>query len=530
LLAASSAVAAAAAEENHLLAMQLAAKIAALGDGKPATSKPELLAAYEKTYGSIATVPVHWPALVRRALVCRETGDRICTQSSIAAIEKMGGANALPLDHLLEVSHFKMPVATMRALLRDSSQAAGKDLALKHGTAANAAVGSDKNAAAAATQAATAIPANTHGDEASPTIRSGAKSAAPKAAIKPLAARSLVERAGARLQKLGAGSQSGLFLNALFVAVAVSLSLAYFLYASIRSRKAVERRLLEAEQGRGEVESGDALDAHKARSEHVLSLARQETKREAEEALQAEKLRAAALLDEERARNAAVIEAANARADQAIDAYTRMSSEELEVARRQIEELRQALHVQQQRAETHSQEQELKTRRALLEAETFKEMEARLQDATSITSSELAKALERIDALQLALDSERQRSAMLEARAKQAQRAIEMFDAAEASLRDAHPARQSAELPEMRKLTEKLKSAQRAVIALHASLIATREMNTELQKQVTEAKQAADSRVLESRRSPAMRPAQESGSAAGPERGAAVVSTASNDA
>jgi hypothetical protein len=287
------------------------------------------------------------------------------------------------------------------------------------------------------------------------------------------------------------------------------------------------------------MQAGATIDAQRALAEHLRAQvkdevkreARQEAKQEADAMLRAEKLRAEALLEDERARTAAVIEAANARAEQAIDAYSRMSTGETENFQRQIEELQQALRAEQRRSEVQGKAQELKTQQALQATDAFKQMEVRLRDATAMTSSELAKALQRIDEMQLALDTEKQRSAALEAKLNGNVQTIEALRMTEARLREMLRVQQTAGVGDIRRLADKLKSAQRAAIALHASLLATRALNADLERRAGEALQAAEIRVAEARQLHAVRSEQDRGGAKAPEKDAPAVtsSIASND-
>jgi hypothetical protein len=432
-------------EENHAAVMKLAAEIAGQGGGDPAAHKSELVTDYENVYGSTSLVPNHWPALVRRALVCREIGDRVCAQSSIVAIDGMGGVDSLPLNHLLEVSRFKMPVESIRTALQAVQQAGADAVVARASAAGHDRAPAPTGAAAAGASIGAGAPA-VHAAERA-TAKAGASAKA--SAVKPAAPRSLVQRATARLKRLGGDDQSAFFLDALFVSVAISPAPAYFLFAATRTRKNVLtdataaqkimqlENLLAEEKLRTEqaielekTNSEMVMDAQKAHAEHLLK----EAQLAMAEAVGAEKARADELLRNERLRVTEVIEAANQRAEQAIDEGVQRAVTELEKSLRQIEILRQALQV------------------------------------------------------------EKEQRAVLDARTGDAARAVEALRATEARLRAEAEARanQAAQAPEVRGLTEKLHAAQRAAISLHGLLIAARARNAELESKAAEAMQAAE--------------------------------------
>jgi len=424
-------------EENHAAVLKLAAEIAGQGGGNPAAHKSALITDYENVYGSTSQVPAHWPALVRRALVCREVGDLLCVQSSIDAIEQQGGVDTLPLSHLMEVSRFKMSVETIHTALQAPHPTAGDS----H-TPSRKAVAPVVAAAPADVGAGASTSAHASGKAAS---KPAAKPVAAKtASVKP-PPRTFVQKATARLKQLGIDDQSVFFLDALFISVAISLVLAYFLFAATRSRKTLLtdasaaqqiqklENLLAAEKLRTEeavslekTNSEMVLEAQKVQAEHLLK----EAQLAMQEAIKAEKAGAEQLLRNERERVTEVIEAANKRAEQAIDTGVQAAVAELEKSLRQIEILRQALQV------------------------------------------------------------EKEQRAVIDARSGDASRAVEAMRVTEVRLRDELRSSQAAHGPEVRRLTEKLHAAQRAAISLHALLMAARARNAELESQAAQAAQA----------------------------------------
>jgi len=453
-------------------ALQLAAKIAGVDAGR-ISNKQELVVGYEIVYGKIDKIPTHWPALVRRALVCQQVEDQGCVHSSMEAINQIGGANTFALNHLFEVSRYGMSVETIRTHLRDA-----------------AAVRADAGKPAARVEAESPAPAVAPPSVSIRHVSSNESAlfsakpidppptAAGRPSIKGAAPKTLLQRGFAKLGRLGAADAAGFFLDALFITVAVSLLFAYFLFSAIRGRRAERRERLHALQKIQRLEdlrveekvrtdhelwseqlnSEVALEAQKTHADEVLRLAQhtadkalQAERQIAVEAFKAEQLRLEQIIQAERSRLAEVIKveqlkteeankAAKYRADQAIDAYDQMAARELVYAHHHNDELQEQLNAERRQRDVH----EVKMEEALEALEAFKLKEKKLLDII---------------------------------RAEQRLRASE--------------ARQAA---------EKLKAAQQAAAALQASLVATRALKADLERRADEAMRAAEVRIADARR------------------------------
>ncbi len=448
-------VAADAAEQGA--AMQLAAHIAHASFNDDHNAKLALLTDYETVYGSIDKVPTRWPALVRRTLVCQQLANRVCVRSSLEALRNQGGIDGLQLNHLFEVSRFGMTVANIHDRLLDASEEASSKVAEPTVTPTKPAAA--KKAMDPAPAAS--IPASASAQTDPPARAAVSAPPAPVAAKKP---RTLGERAAARLQKLGADDQSGYFLDALFVAVALGFVLLFGMYLAMRGRKAERIGRLQAlqevqrlenlhaeekiktdhELWSEQLKSEVAIEAQKAHAEEVLRT----VKAAADEALAAELLRFQMEQEEashafttelrrlqealraEQAKNEEVVKAAKARADQAIDAYDQMAARELVYAHKQNDDLQEALNA---------------------EKEARLALENRIADASQQLEAHKQRELRFSEAIKL-----EQRGRASEARVS----------------------------------TEKLKAAQQAAAALQASLAATRALNADLERRAEEATRA----------------------------------------
>jgi len=89
-------------ENATILAMRLATPIA----GTSTTWREGLKSAYISTYGDIDDIPKNWEALVRRTLVCDANQMAKCVDTSISALDQIGGVASLQLGNLLEVRKF----------------------------------------------------------------------------------------------------------------------------------------------------------------------------------------------------------------------------------------------------------------------------------------------------------------------------------------------------------------------------------------------------------------------------------------
>lgn len=488
-------------EQNATL--QLAGKIAQASGGDDRATRLALLTSYESVYGGIDKVPTRWPALVRRALVCQQLSNRVCMRSSVDALRKLGGPDALQLTHLFEVSRYGMSAVSIKNRLNDAEDlvsgpdAAPRPTPVEKATPAPQAAKPKNIPADAAPPAppvtvnlpATATPAEKPVPVAATEVTVKPVSEQPvRAPAKAAAPRTLTQRAAARLNKLGFEDQAGFFLDALFAAVAICLILLFLLFSSARARR-VERRLrLQAlqeiqrqEELRGEekiktdhelwseqLKSEVALEAQKAHAENVLrtvqSTADEAMKAErqrfqmeydqAAQAFNAEKRRLSEALKAEQLKTEEMVKAAKARADQAIDAYDQMAARELVYAHKQNDELQEALKAEQQLREAL----ESKVGDAMQQVEAYKQRESRWQEAVNVE--------------------------------------------------------QRGRASEARLAAEKLKAAQQAAAALQASLAATRALNADLERRADEAMKAAQVRIAEAAGAKAM-PDADQGQGAG---------------
>jgi hypothetical protein len=380
-------------------------------------SKLELISQYENVYGAIGLIPEGWPALVRRALVCQQAEDRTCVQTSMKALDKMGGIKSLKLSDLFEVTRFGMPVATVRSRLMDAEQETGSytgttDSFIKPPSAA---------------LVKEALPPSKPVISSVDTAPVAVVAPAPHPAAKEVVERAVTPREPVRPSRVGVLERSGILLVG--VLVAVSLLLGYFLISTNRARKVerIERlRALQEIQRLGDLRSEEklqadhalwteqlkaevALEAQKAYSEDVLRV----TRHAAEEAIKSDRLRAAEAFKAERLRAEEAIkaeqlkteeaaQAAKSHADQAIDAYDQMAAKELVHAHKQNDELQQALNAEKVRRET----QEQKIEEAMQAVETGKLREAQLQEAVRVEqigrASDARLAAEKLKAAQQA--------------------------------------------------------------------------------------------------------------------------------
>jgi hypothetical protein len=431
-------------EQSRASLMQLAAKIASPAETRYKDPKWGLVSSYENVYGSITRVPIKWPTLVRRVLVCQDVEDKDCVQSSMEAINKLGGIKTFPLTHLFEVSRFRMPVGTIVARIQNTAQMTGSKPD-PHSSAAVPPAIDKKDPPASALAENSAVAATITVTAARPAAKAVATKAA---AAKAVSVKTLSQKATAKLGKFGAADQSGFFLDALLIAVVIALLLVYFLFSAIRARN-IERNdrlcalqeiqrleslraeeklqtdhALWSEQLRAEV----SIEAQKAHAEELLRMAQLA----AEEALKAEQLRVEQIIQAERLKTEDAIRTAKSNADQAIDAYDQMAARELIYAHKQNDEMLEALNAEKERREA----QELKTEEALQAAEALRLNEARLLEA--IRTEQRARA------------------------------------------------------EESRQAAEKLKAAQQAAAALQASLAATRASKFELERRLDERRRATD--------------------------------------
>ncbi|HEX7642443.1 MAG TPA: hypothetical protein VF472_09605 [Burkholderiaceae bacterium] len=472
LLSSITAFAAESASEGATL--QLAAHIAHSSFSDDRNTKLALLTDYETVYGSIDKVPARWPALVRRTLVCQQLANRVCVHSSLEGLKAQGGIDGLALTHLFEVSRFGMSATNIHDRLLDASEEASSKAAEPTVTAPRAEGKKASAPLAAPAPVAATVSAPAPVPEVPPAVQTeqhpataAAAEVQSAAAPRPTAKKphTLSERAAAKLQRLGGDDSSGYFLDALFVAVALCLILAFALYLVVRSRRAerLARKLAEqevqrleslrseekikadhdlwSEQLKGEV----ALEAQKAHAEEMLRTVRTA----ADEALAAELLRFQMEQEEagmafsnelrrlqdalraEQAKNEEVVKTAKARADQAIDAYDQMAARELVYAHKQNDDLQEVLNAEKEARKVL----EMKVADALQQVEAHKQRELRLSEAIQ--------------------------------------------------------AEQRGRASEARIATEKLKAAQQAAAALQASLAATRALNADLERRAEEAVKAA---------------------------------------
>ena len=91
-------------ESTTLLAMRLATPTVATSS----IWREGLKSAYIAAYGDINDVPKNWEALVRRTLVCDANEMTKCVETSIAALDQIGGVASLQLGNLMEVRKFSM--------------------------------------------------------------------------------------------------------------------------------------------------------------------------------------------------------------------------------------------------------------------------------------------------------------------------------------------------------------------------------------------------------------------------------------
>ncbi len=445
--------------------LQLAAHIAHSSFNDDRNARLALLTDYETVYGSIDKVPARWPALVRRTLVCQQLANRVCVRSSLEALQSLGGIDGLQLSHLFEVSRFGMTVANIHERLLDASDEASS-------RAAEPTVTPVKPAEAAKTLARTAppsvapVPPSATAQSADRPAQAAASASA--TAKKP---RTFGERATARLQKLGGDEQSGYFLDALFIVVALGLVLLFVLYLALRRRKAERIGRLQAlqevqrlesllaeekiktdhELWSEQLKSEVAIEAQKAHAEEVLRMVKaaadealaaellrfQMEQEEASQAFSTELRRLQEALRAEQAKNEDVVKVAKARADQAIDAYDQMAARELVFAHKQNDDLQEAFNA---------------------------EKEAR---------------------------------AALETRVADALQQVEAYKQREARLNEVVRLEQRGRAAEARIATEKLKAAQQAAAALQAALAAMRALNADLERRAEEAVQTAQQRLAE---------------------------------
>ena len=465
--------------------LQLAAHIAHASFNDDRATRLALLTDYETVYGSIDKVPARWPALVRRTLVCQQLANRVCVRSSLEALQSQGGIDGLQLNHLFEVSRFGMTIANIHDRLLDASDEAASKAAeptvMPTKVPAKAPVEAAKKLAdsQAPAPAGQSVEQPVQGTVSTRAASAQVAPAVPTALKKP---RTLGERAAARLQKLGSDDQSGYFLDALFVAIALGLILLFALYLSARGRKAERIGRLQAlqevqrlEDLRAEekiktdhelwseqLKSEVAVEAQKAHAEEVLRT----VKHAADEALAAELLRfqmdqeEASLafstelrrlqeaLRTEQTKNEEVVKAAKTRADQAIDAYDQMAARELVYAHKQNDDLQDSLGAEKEaRAALEGRMGD-----AMQQVEAFKQRELRLNEAISLEqrgrASEARVATEKLKAaqqaaaaLQASLAATRALNADLERRAEQAERALQQrpSDAGQASVGEVAP-------------------------------------------------------------------------------------------
>ena len=471
--------------------LQLASKIAASSGGDDRATRLDLLTSYETVYGSIDKVPARWPALVRRTLVCQQLSNRICLRSSVDALQKLGGLDAIQLNHLFEVSRYGMSVASVKARLADAADLTSGDVPDGHAVKPEKAAAQLKTAADPAPSRPPARPdviATAPEEKAAPTLADVPGEASPDAAkeagqasakvldnpanpavrtaTKAAAPRTFTQRAAAKLNRLTQDDQGGFFLNALFVAFALCLILLFLWYSSARSRRAERILRLQAlqdiqrlEDQRAEdkiktdhelwseqLKSEVAIEAQKAHADNVVRAVQvaadaamkaevqrfQAQHEQAQQAFEAEKRRLGEALKAEQAKTEDLVKAAKLRADQAIDAYDQMAARELVFAHKQNDELQDALKLEQQAR----QALESKVGDALQQVEAFKQREARLQEAINVE--------------------------------------------------------QRGRASEARLAGEKLKAAQQAAAALQASLAGARAHNAELERRLAEAGRAAE--------------------------------------
>lgn len=470
-------------DQRRTQVMLLAAEIAGLGDASRMDSKSALITSYENAYGRIGRIPSRWPTLVRRALVCRKVEDRSCLQSSIEAINKLGGINKFPLTHLFEVSRLGMSVATIQAGLQDFALRTGSDAQDAHSL--------------------TFVPFAAPDGVALTTRASGGNSAhvpAPVTAAaarpesKEVAAKTIVQKVAGRLSKLGFVDRTGFFLNALFILVTVSLLLAYFLFLAMRARKAERTDRLRALQDIQRLED-----------------LRRDDKLHADHALWSEQLKGEVALETQKAHSEEILLMSQSTADAAIQAERFHAEELLKDEQLKVEQaiqahkwrVAQAIKVEQLKTEQAIKAEQLKTQEAITAAKSHTDQAIDAHDQTAVR--ELVYVHEQHDELQEALNAEKRRREAQELKTEAALQTVEALKLNETRLLEAVQAEQRARTSESRIAAEKLKAAQQAAAALHASLVAMRALKADLERRVEEAMRAAEIRIDKARQRHATR-------------------------
>lgn len=466
--------------------LQLAERIAHASNTDDRNTNLALMADYESVYGSIENVPARWPALVRRALVCQQLANRVCMRSSLEALQKEpGGMDGLPFTHLFEVSRFGLSVQAMKARLHDvAAESTKAPLSEKRDAApvASAKVSpatterkpvlsediSESNPPVAPPKVAVI-------DGAKPAAVETAKPAPAHPAAKlPAPARTLSQRATAKLSKLGLEDQAGYFLDALFVAVVVCLVLLFMLYSSGRSRKAERAMRLQAMQEIQRLE--EARDEEKIRTDHELW---------------SEQLKSEVALEAQKTHAAEVLKMVQAAADEALQAEMQrfMMDQEANEAAFNVEKRRliEALRFEQSKTDDLVKAAKARADQAI---DAYDQMAAR----------ELVYAHKQNDELQEELSAEKRAREALESKFGDAMQQVENYKQRELRLHEAINIEQRGRASEARMGVEKLKAAQQAAASLQASLAAMRALNADLERRAAESARAAEARIDEALR------------------------------
>jgi len=454
-------------------AIQLAAKIARVDAGR-SIDKLELVVGYEKVYGEIDKVPPRWPALVRRALVCQQVDNQVCVQSSMQAIQRLGGVDSLALNHLFEVSRFGMSSEKIRAHLRDAQA--------QHADAVKPAASTPAESVAASIAAAPAVAHRIPSDESAPAVSNTPDpvvSLPRSPAVKNIEPKTLLQRGFAKLGKLGAADAAGFFLDALFIALAAALAFAYFLFSAMRGRRSERRGRLQALQ---EIQR--------------LENSRLEEKVRADHEIWSEQLKSEVALEGQKTHAADLARLAQQAADEALQAERTRSAEALKAERLRVEQIIQA---DKSRLAEVTRAEQLKTEEAIKAAKYRADQAIDAYD--QMAARELVYAHQHNDELQDQLNAERQLREAQELKATEALQALEAFKIKEKKLLDIIRAEQRVRASEARQAAEKLKAAQQAGVALQASLVAARALNADLECRADEAMRAAEARLADARRS-----------------------------
>jgi hypothetical protein len=470
---------------NGNAAMQLAAKIASFEAGHDSNPQ-ELVAAYEKVYGKVGTVPDRWPALVRRVLVCQITRDQICVHSSIVRLKQAGSIDTLALSHLFEVSRYGMRVDAIRNHLH-VADAGDDDIAAKP-VDPPAKTAKPTTTVAESARDMTPVPISAAADPppaiVAPSVVASASASAsiasdppPKPSAKPATSRSCMQKAGAKLNRLAATDSAGFFLDALFILAALSLLLLYLLYRAARGKSQERRERLRALQ---EIQRLEELrDQEKIAAEHELW---------------SERLKAEVAIEAQKAHAEDLRRLAQQASDETIIAERELASATIKAERERYEQM---LTAEKTRAAETLKIEQAKTDEAVKSAR-FRADQA-IDAYDQMAARELVYAHKHNDDLQEALNSEEARREELETKVSEALQTVEAMKTREKKLLDIIKAEQRVRISESRQAAEKLKAAQQAAVALHQSLVTTRAMKLDLERRAEEAARAAELRVLEAR-------------------------------